>query len=152
MVEIDDLDKQIVAILGQDARLSSGKIAKQLKVSAATVRRRTQRMLDNGLLRITGVVDMAKFGYGLAAVIALDVNYNKIELALDKLKKQPEIRWVSTTSGRYDIMALARFASAEELSSFLKGVCGSIEGVRNGETFVCLELGGHYFPFTSVPK
>ena len=61
------------------------------------------------------------------------------------LAQRPEIGWVSTTTGRFDILALARFASTDELSDFVEKKVTRIEGVNNSETFICLRIGkGRY--------
>jgi len=138
--KIDSIDEQLVTLMGQDARRSSEAIAKKLGLSAATVRRRLRKLIGSGLLRIIGVVEPAKFGFSLSVMIALDVDHDKLDSALDVLINRPEIRWASTTTGRFDIVALGRFRSADSLSDFLKKELGQISGVRDSETLVCLDV------------
>ncbi len=137
---IDSVDEQIVRLLGQDARQNSETLAKQLNLSAATVRRRLRKLIKSDLLRIIGVVDPASFGFSLVVVITLDVTHDKVELAMEKLSKRPEVRFVSTTTGRYDVIAIARFRSTESLSEFVTKELAKLEGIRDSETFVCLEV------------
>ena len=137
---IDSVDEQIVRLLGQDARQNSETLAKQLNLSAATVRRRLRKLLLSDLLRIIGVVDPASFGFPVLVIITLDVNHGKLELAMEELSKRPEIISVSTTTGRYDIIAIARFRSTECLSEFVTKELAKLEGVRDSETFICLEV------------
>ena len=137
---IDSVDKQIVRLLGKDARQDSETLAKQLNISAATVRRRLRKLTQSGLLRIVGVVDPASFGFSTLVMITLDVAPDKVELATEKLSKRPEVRFVSTITGRYDVMAIARFRSTERLSEFMTKDLGKLEGLRDSETFVCLEV------------
>ena len=136
----DSLDEQLVRLLGQDARQNSETLAKQLKKSSATIRRRLRRLLRNKLLRIVGVVNPADFGFPVAAVITLDVSHDKLASAMEGLASQPEIIWVSTTTGRFDIIAFGRFASTDSLSKFLTDQLSKMEGVRNSETFLCLDV------------
>ncbi len=90
MSKIDPIDKRLVRLLEQDAQQSSETLAKQLNLSAATVRRRLRKLIRSDLLRIIGVVDPANFGFPLIAVITLDVSHDKVELAMEELSKQPE--------------------------------------------------------------
>ena len=115
----DSMDKQLVRLLGQDARQNSEILAKQLNVSSATVRRKLRKLIQSGALHIVGVVDPAKFGLPLAAIIALDVAHEKLKTVLELLAKRSEITWVLTTTGRFDIIARGRFASTDDLSDFL---------------------------------
>ena len=148
---IDSLDEQLVKLLGQDARQSSASLARKLKVSAATVRRRLRRLTQSGLLRVVGLVDPAEFGLPLVAVISLDVAQDKLESAINVLVNRPEIRWVSATTGRFDIIALARFPSTENLFEFLTKHLANMEGVKDSETFICYDVKkGSYVPLTEL--
>jgi Lrp/AsnC family transcriptional regulator for asnA, asnC and gidA len=141
----DSMDEQLVRLLGQDARQNSETLAKQLNISAATVRRKIRKLIRSELLYIIGVVDPTKFGFQVAVVIALDIAQEKLESAMEALANQPEIRWISITTGRFDVIALARFHSTIGLSDFLTKRLTKIEGLKNSETFLCLNVEkGHY--------
>lgn len=143
----DSFDEQLVSLMEQNARQNSETLAKRLKVSSATVRRRLRKLIQSDLLHIIGVVDPTKFGFSLHVVIFLDVANDKLEIALEALINQPEIKWVSTTTGRFDIVAIAGFTSTDCLSDFLIRQLGQMEGVRNSETLVCLDVKkGRYVP------
>jgi Lrp/AsnC family transcriptional regulator for asnA, asnC and gidA len=139
MITTDSIDKQLVILLGQDARQSNEQLAKQLNISEATVRRRLRKLIQNDLLHIVGVVDPANFGLPIRVVITLDVIENKLESTLEEVNKQPEIRWVSTTTGRYDIIAGAGFPSLDSLSDFTSRVLAKMSGVKNSEMFILLK-------------
>lgn len=145
----DSTDERIVRILGQDARQNSEVLSKQLNLSSATIRRRLRRLINNGALRIIGVINPEQFGLELAAVIAIDVVNNKLKLAMEMLAKRSEVRWVTTTTGRYDIIAMARFPSTDALSGFLTKDLAELPGIKDSETFICLDFKkGHYIPLT----
>ena len=135
----DATDEQIIRLLTEDGRQDSETLAKKLHLSAATVRRRLKKLMQNDVLRIVAVVDPTKFGLALSAIFAFDVAHNKLTSVLEALAKRPEIRWVSTTTGRYDIIAQARFASNDQLAEFVEKELTKIKGVRDSETFICLE-------------
>jgi len=135
--------------MGQDAQQNSETLAKQLNLSSATVRRRLRKLIRGGLLNVVGVVDPTKFGLPLAVMIALDVAHDKLESTIEVLAKHPQIAWVSTTTGRFDIIALARFRSTDGLSEFMAKELAELEGLRDSETFVCLDVRkGRYRPLT----
>jgi Lrp/AsnC family transcriptional regulator for asnA, asnC and gidA len=150
MMKTDGVDEQIVRLLGEDGRQSSEQIAKKLNISAATVRRRIKKLLENDLLHIVGVVDPADFGFPLPAVIAMDVIPEKLEFTLQELSDLPEIKWMATTIGRYDVIAGVRFRSLDFLSKFVTQTLPQITGVKDCETFVCLKgaKSGPYLPLT----
>ncbi len=91
----------------------------------------------------------AEFGLPLAVLIALDAAHDKLESVLELLASWPEIQWVSATTGRFDIIALARLSSTEALSSFLKNQLSQIEWLKDSETFMYLDVRkGRYVPIT----
>jgi len=140
MYKTDSVDLKIVQLLGKDARQSSEALAKKLNLSAATVRRRLRKMINNDLVRIVGVVEPVNFGFPLLAVITLDIEQNKLETALEEFAAQPEVRFASTITGRYDLLLVGRFRSNEDFSDFVKNKLAKVKGIKNSETFICLEV------------
>jgi len=146
-VKLGSLDEKLVQLLGQDARQSSDTLAKQLKVSAATIRRRTRKLLQSGVMRIVAVADPNKIGFPVAVVVAFKVTHDKLESFMKMLASQPNVMWSSVTTGQFDIVTLMRFRSIDELSNFLQCGLANVEGLRNIETFFCLDGGkGYYLP------
>lgn len=137
---MDSIDRKLIQLLSKDGRQSSQQLSKQLNVSAATVRRRINNLIKSGIIRITAVVDVEKYGIAQAAVFALKVEQNKLESVMQSLAKLPEIKWVSTTTGRQDILAGARFSSTDELYKFMRQNFPRIEGIKETETSICLHL------------
>lgn len=148
LVKPDAIDEKLIHLLSQDARQSSEALAKQLKLSAATVRRRMRKLIQDGLLHIIGVADPAKFGFPVTAVFAVDADHDVLESTMHTLVLEPEIRWAATTTGRFDIIAVARFRSNELLSEFMSKKLTKIQGIKDVETFLCLEVNkGRLVPF-----
>jgi Lrp/AsnC family transcriptional regulator for asnA, asnC and gidA len=137
---LDSVDKQLLVLMGKDARQSSEKLARQLNISAATVRRRLRRLIKNDILRIVGVADPARFGLGLGVIINLDVEHSKVDAIMKWLIDRTEIKWAATTTGRFDIIAIARFESTEHLSRFFTEDLVRLEGVKDTETLVSLDV------------
>ena len=150
MGKLIDFDLELLSLIGKDARQSSETLAKKLNVSSATVRRRLQSFYKDDLLRITGVVDPAKFGFTFSVVIAIDVEPDTLDSVIQSLVNEPKIWWASTTTGQHDIMCVARFSSPDDLSDFLVNVIGKIPGIKDSETSVCLDVKkGRYVPIVS---
>ena len=148
---MDSLDKNLIELLARDARQSSEALAKQLNVSPATIRRRINKLIQSGVVRIVAVGDPNKIGFPLAAVICFDVAHEKLDSVMEMLANRREVRWVSSSTGRFDIIALARFHSTDELSDFMQKEMAHVEGLRNSETFVCLHVKkGRYVPLDAI--
>ncbi len=134
------MDERLIKLLQKDARQSSEVIAKQLNVSPATIRRRIRKLIRSGTMRITAIADPVKIGLPLAAIIAFNVEHGKLDSIMRALVDRPEVEWVSTTTGRFDMLVLARFASTEELSRFVEKEMAELKGIKDSETFICLRI------------
>ena len=147
MTKMDALGEKLLQLLGKDAKQSSEVLAKKLQVSPATVRRRVRQLLKDKVLHSIGVVDPNQVGLPLAALIAIDTAHESLEAVLKAIAARPEVKWVSTTTGRFDIMCMGRFRSTDDLAEFMQNTLGNMEGVRDSETFICLRIAkGHYVP------
>ena len=145
MSKFDSLDDSVVKLLERNAWQSSEALAKQLHVSSSTIRRRIRRLTQEGVLRAVAIADLSKTGVPLTAVLALNVELQGVDAALKTITNFPEVKWVATTTGRFDILALARFHSTDELATFVRKELAKVKGMKGSETFVCLhvERGDH---------
>jgi Lrp/AsnC family transcriptional regulator for asnA, asnC and gidA len=135
---MDELDRRIVAILQSDGRASNAKIAREVGVSEGTIRRRLKRLIQQGLITVTAVVEPSKLGFQTEALIGVQVDPNRLDAAATDLSKFREVSQVSVATGAYDLFAWVNVRNAEELGTFLKSKVGSVTGVRRTETFVIL--------------
>lgn len=151
-MKLDRVDEKLILLLGQNARQSSQAIAKKLKVTPGTVRRRIRELLRSGILRIVGVADGAKVGLPLSVAMAFNVEHDKLASAVKTLANKPEIKWLASATGRYDVIAMAQFRSTDELYDFIQSEITPIEGLKESETFICLRVEkGQFGPMYRFP-
>lgn len=137
---MDELDMDIIGILQRDGRTSNASMARDLEVSEGTIRRRLKSLVDDETVQILAVVEPSKMGYSTEAIIALQVDLEKIENVGDALSKLPEVMSVSVTAGSFDLFAFVALPSPENLHNFLMGKVGGIQGIRRTETFVTMSV------------
>ncbi len=136
---MDIIDKQLVQFLEKDARQSTKVLAKKLSISPATVRRRIGNLIKGNVIRFVAVVDPDRMGFPLAAIFSFEVDLEKLDSAVEALKSRPEVRWLSTGTGRSNIVAVAQFMSTDELSNFTRNGVSKIEGIKHFETSIILK-------------
>ena len=137
---MDKLDYKIVSMLKQDGRLSNANVARVLKVSEGTIRRRLKRMTNENIIRIFAVPNPESIGLHSEALIGIQVDPDKMEIIANKVSQLKQATWVAHTTGTYDIFLWAAVESTEELGKFIRGPIGTIPGVRRTETFVNLRV------------
>lgn len=145
--KLDEIDSAIVRVMGNDARTGPKTIADTFDISASTVRRRVANLVKRGLMRVIGVCNPAKVGYPVCAVMAFNVANEYVDCFMDELASHQEVRWLARTTGHYDAIALVYMPSFEAFSEFIRKGMGTPKGLREMETFMCLEMKkGLYVP------
>lgn len=131
---LDAVDRQIISLLQQDGRTSNVEVARRVGVSEATVRKRLDRLLDEGVMRITAVPNPAKVGFPTVTFVTLDVDLAYLDGVADRLGRLPEVRAIYYTTGENDLVVEAWFDSSEQLLHFLTRQIGTIPGIRQAAT------------------
>ena len=136
---MDDDDRAIIKILQEDGRAAHAEVARRLGVSEATVRRRLAKLRQDRVIRVVAVAEPERLGYHTSAFIGLQVDPARIEEVATKLAALEETEHVAITTGSYDIFIRVNLESTAALAAFLHRNVGTVEGVRQTETFVSLE-------------
>ena len=135
---IDQLDKELIALLEQNANQTSEKLAEQLSVNSSTVRRRMKELTKRGVIRIVAIPEPEQIGLPLIVIVAFQLVHDKANLFLKALGSRKDVKCLYVTSGRFDAIALMWFSSTEQLFHFMEKEVGKLEGVKGTETFVCM--------------
>ena len=137
---MDDFDKNIIDILESDGRSSNSEIARKIGVSEGTIRRRLKKLIDNKTITVLAISDPRQMGYEFEAVVGIQVDPGLVEPVAESITKLSDTKWVSITTGTYDVFAWVILPTAEALGKFLRNKIGEIEGVNKTETFVSLQV------------
>ena len=140
MVKMDSLDEQLIGLLLEQKHRSSEALAEQLGVSPVTARRRMKKLIQSGVLLMGALVDPMKLGFRVIVVISFNILPGKSELIQEMLTCKPEIVSIFMTTGRFDIIAVARFRSTDELSDFVQKDLATVEGIISTETAIVLKV------------
>ncbi len=138
--KIDLLDKSIIAVLQENARLTNAGIAAQVSSTEPTVRRRVKRLLEEGLIRIVAVASPFALGYQVVALLGIQLDQSKLVSIANDLILFPEVRFAGITAGNYDILAEVWFQNTDELVSFIAGRLKEIPGIERVESIQVLKL------------
>ena len=138
--EISELDKRIIEHLQQDGRWPFTQIAIALGVSEATVRARTNRLVERDILQIVGVTDPLKLGFQQQAMIGVRCEASELLEAADVINAFPEVDYLVVTAGSYDLLVEVVCEDNEALLAFLTEKLRRVRGVRETETFVYLRM------------
>jgi DNA-binding Lrp family transcriptional regulator len=135
---VDDTDRQLIALLRNDARASVASLAKALGVSRGTVQNRMSRLSANGTIvgytvRLKPDVEEQR----MRAFMTVAVEGTQVDAVIKALRGEPAVAALYSTNGRWDIVAELRAESLEGFDRVL-GRIRLIEGISQTETSLLL--------------
>jgi len=137
---LDKLDRELIKELQKDGRQSYVELAKKLHVAETTVRRRLQRLLEEGFIRVVAVPDPFRLGFRFVCTMRLEAKKDVLRQIGRELAQSPNIYYLSFTTGEYDIIAIFLFRSAQELADFMWREVSTRPDIVRTETAVNMEI------------
>ena len=102
---LDSLDKKILHLIAEDARIQFLEVARACNVSGAAIHQRIQKLTSLGILKGSQfVIDPEKIGYETCAYIGLFLkNPEKFDEVVEALRQIPEVVECHYTTGGFDM-------------------------------------------------
>lgn len=145
-IQLDEIDRRILDLLHADGRMAFTAIAKELGISEATVRKRVNRLTDEGVLHIVGVVNPAYIGRPVTAIVGVHTEGQDVDEIVSKLLEWSEVRHASVCAGTYDLMLEVNVESNEALFHFLTKRLRAVPGVVGSDTSLVMKVVKDRFP------
>lgn len=145
---IDSIDKQILTILQENARISNAEIARTVGLAPSAVLERIRKLEDRGIVRgYSASVDPHAVDYGLTAFVAVRTSEcgSEAEKALAAI---PEVLEVHDVAGEDSFWLKIRTKDTEALGRLLREKIKPIPTVLGTRTTVVLET---YKETTAIP-
>ena len=102
---LDQLDKKILRLIAEDARIPFLEVARECNVRGAAIHQRIQKLTNMGVLKGSQfIIDPEKIGYETCAYVGLYLkNPEDFDNVVDALKTIPEVVECHYTTGEYDL-------------------------------------------------
>jgi Lrp/AsnC family transcriptional regulator for asnA, asnC and gidA len=134
-LRLDEIDRQIVALLLQDGRMSSAEITRRIgSLSERSVRYRIERLMRSGVILVSAVVRPQAVGYTVIGDVMLEVAPGKLREVAEKLVGFENVSYVAGSVGDGDLSIQIYARSNEELLRFVDEVIGKVPGVTRTRT------------------
>ncbi|HAJ36272.1 MAG TPA: AsnC family transcriptional regulator [Chloroflexi bacterium] len=137
---LDKTDRAIIQALKNDGRLPFSTIAAQLNVSPGMIRQRVQRLVDAGVLQFAAVTNPLRSGYHTMAMIGVKADGTRLREIANQIAAFEEVIYLAITSGAYNFLVEVTCIDNADLLRFLSDKLYSVEGVREAETFIYLDI------------
>ncbi len=141
MDKIDKLDRKILGILSQNARIPFKDVAAECGVSRAAIHQRVQHLIENGVIVGSGFhVNPKSLGYTTCTYVGLNLERGSMyREVVERISSIPEVIECHFTTGSYTMLVKLFAKDNEQLMDLLNNKIQSIPGVVSTETLISLE-------------
>jgi DNA-binding Lrp family transcriptional regulator len=138
MVEIDDTDRRLLALLRDNARAPTAELARRLGLSRTTVQNRLQRLERNRAIAGYTVTVPPEAESALVRAHVLITQAPRQSAAIEvALRRIPEVRVLHSVSGPFDLIAIVAAGSIGELDALIDRI-GALDGVERTTSAIVL--------------
>ncbi|MEM7344268.1 MAG: Lrp/AsnC family transcriptional regulator [Chloroflexota bacterium] len=137
--DLDEVDRKIIQYLQKNGRESFTKMSEEMGIPTSTVRDRTNRLLDNDILRIMGLLNPLKARERVMANIGIKLSSGDHERITAEISQFDEVSYLVVCAGSFDLMVevvCRDHTHLLELTTALK----NISGVHSTETFIYYKI------------
>jgi Lrp/AsnC family transcriptional regulator for asnA, asnC and gidA len=103
--KLDELDRDILKRIANDARKPFLEVARECEVSGAAIHQRIQKLINAGIIKGSEfLLDSSKIGYETCAYMGLYLqNPGQFPVVIKALQQIPEVVECHYTTGQYDL-------------------------------------------------
>ena len=135
---IDGKDKDLIALLRNNARSSTTQLAKELGMSRATVNSRIERLQKRGIIKGFTIKFDDNYERGqVQAHVMIQSQPKASAHIIQQLKNLSAITALHAVNGSYEMLAMVEAASTKELDQTLD-IIGNVEGIDKTNTSIIL--------------
>jgi DNA-binding Lrp family transcriptional regulator len=139
--QVDEIDRQLLGLLGADPRASTRKLARAIAMSPGAVGERLERLQERGVIRGFSLdVDPAALGFGLEVLVAIELRQGSpVENTIDLLWGIAEVQAIQLVTGRWDLVLSLLVRDQHHLREVLLGDVWSVADFQHSETMIILD-------------
>lgn len=127
---ISDKDRQLLSLLGENARMPVASLARDLGLSRTTVQARIERLEREGVIAGYSVRLSENYESGLVkAHVLITIMPKSLTRVSAELSAIREVRTLHSINGSFDLIAIVAADSISELDRLIDRI-GELEGVE----------------------
>jgi Lrp/AsnC family leucine-responsive transcriptional regulator len=153
MKELDDIDRQLLALLQKDDRLSLADLGKNVGLAASSVNERVKRLVTRGVIEgFHAHVVPEALGLDLLAFVFVGWSDPEVEAPfLARVHASAAVLECHHVTGSWNYLLKVRLPNTRDLERFLANVIKVVPGVQRTETIIALSSSKETSSLTSDP-
>lgn len=125
---LDDIDRRMVEVLVEDARVSLKELAQRVGLSSPSASERLKRLEERGVIRgFTVDVDPVALGYTLQAIVRIRPLPGKLHVVQDLIRQIPQFSECDKVTGDDCFVGRLHIRSIDELDTILDRIADKAE-------------------------
>ena len=132
---MDQLDKKIVTILQENAKITNAKLSRMIGISAPATFERVKRLETSGVItRFTAVVDPEKVGFSIMAIVSITLSLSKlpsVPLIKEKFSELEEVVECYQMAGAHDFILKVIAKDIKAYAEFMNRKLTRIQGIQS---------------------
>src|SRR5512138_1324145 len=137
MYNFDKTDIKIVNLLLEDGRMPASEVARRIgEISERAVRYRIDRMVEEGVIKVSAVAKPQAFGLTTIADVWMEVESDRILEVARKLSEFENVSYVACGIGQSDVSIQIVAKDTAEIYQFVTEVVRKVPGVRKTTTSI----------------
>ena len=136
--KLDKIDEAIVCLLQEDGRMPSAEIARRIGngVTERVVRFRIKKMQQDGIIKISAILNPEAVGYPVAADVWIEVESGQVMEVAKKLASFEQVTYVACSTGDRDISCQVSARDNLELHHYVTDTIANVAGVKKANFVV----------------
>lgn len=129
---LDKIDKKIISLLTENARMSYVDIAKEVGISRIAVKSRIDALEEKQIIeQYTIIVNPLKINNSVSSYLELEITAQHMLEVIDILEKNDIVTKIYQLTGKNKLHVHTVASSQEEMDLFLKEVAYQLPGLQN---------------------
>lgn len=137
---LDSLDKQLLTILQDDARVQASVIARKSGHNENTIRYRIERLKKQGVIKeFTALLNPRMIGLPIAAIMMITTEPNQLKEVFQNLAGLEETKHILQATGKHDLIVVAHYKDMDAMNEASQKI-KSMSGVKEAEIHLATGL------------
>ena len=121
--DLDDIDRDIIRILQENAKTSYREIQDKLGISIGTIHNRITKLESSEIIEgYTLKLNNIKLGYKFTFLIRVQIDGKHTSEILESLREKPEVCSIFHTTGEQSAALICRFKEPENVHDFIREI------------------------------
>jgi DNA-binding Lrp family transcriptional regulator len=135
---LDEVDQQIYLLLHENGRMPFITLAERAGISEPTARRRVNRLLSSGTLRLRCEIAQSISGWPISAVVWADSPAEQLSSAVRSLSAIPQVRLCCSLTGPRNLLLMVWVRTLDALPRLERTLCERAPGLAIVDRAICL--------------